>query len=55
MLSKNAIQEFKILYKKRYGIELSDEEASFRANNLVGLYAIVYEKSKSQKYDQKDS
>jgi hypothetical protein len=55
MLPKNAIQEFKRLYKKRYGVDLSDEEASFRANNLVELYAVVYKKSKSQKYDQKNS
>ena len=42
MLPKEAIQEFKKLYVKNYGIELSDEEATRRANNLVALYGAVY-------------
>jgi len=42
MLPKEAIEEFKKLYKNRFGIELSDEEASRRANNLVNLYKAVY-------------
>lgn len=42
MLPQKAIQEFKELYKKRFGVELSDTEASFRANNLFKLYKIVY-------------
>ena len=42
MLPQEAITEFKELYRKRYGVDLSDEEASFRANNLVGLYKAVY-------------
>ena len=42
MLPQNAISEFKKLYFKNYGIQLSDEEASYRANNLVALYSAVY-------------
>lgn len=42
MLPKEAIQEFKKLYVVRFGIELTDEEASRRANNLVSLYKFVY-------------
>ena len=42
MLPKEAIQEFKKLYAKNYGIELSDEEATRRASNLVALYGAVY-------------
>ncbi len=38
MLPKEAIAEYKELYKKRFGVVLSDAEASFRANNLVNLY-----------------
>lgn len=41
-LPDEAILEFKDLYRKRYRTELSDEEASFRANNLVNLYAVEY-------------
>ena len=42
MLPKEAIEEFKKLYAKNYGIELSDEEATRRAENFVGLYEAVY-------------
>jgi len=41
-LPREAIIEFKKLYKKHYGVELSDKEAEFRANNLVNLYDAVY-------------
>ena len=41
MLPKEAIDEYKVLYKKRFGVDLSDAEASFRANNLVSLYRAV--------------
>lgn len=44
MLPKEAIQEFKKLYLTRFGVELTDEEASRRANNLVSLYKFVYDK-----------
>ena len=42
MLPKKAIEEFKILYEKHYGVKLSDEEATRRANNFVAAYAAVY-------------
>ena len=42
MISKEGIEEFKKIYAKHYGIELSDEEANYRANNLVALYSVVY-------------
>ena len=42
MLPKEAIEEFKKLYFKHYKIQLSDEEAVRRANNLVDLYSKVY-------------
>lgn len=42
MLPPEAIQEFKDLYEKRYGVKLSDEEATLRANNLFKLYKITY-------------
>jgi len=41
MLPKEATEEYKRLYKKRFGVVLSDAEASFRANNLVKLYKTV--------------
>jgi hypothetical protein len=55
MLPKEAIEEFKKIYKKRFGVELTDAEASFRANNLVNLYsAVLGSKSKvSEKLKKK--
>jgi len=41
MLPRKAIEEYKRLYKQRYGVELDDAEASFRANHLVRLYLAV--------------
>ncbi|MDE2233168.1 MAG: hypothetical protein KGJ90_03455 [Patescibacteria group bacterium] len=45
MLPQEAIDEFKKLYKARFGVDLTNEEASFRANNLVNLYEAVYDTS----------
>jgi len=42
MLPKEAIDEYKKLYLARFKIELNDDEASRRANNLVNLYKFVY-------------
>lgn len=41
MLPPEAIKEYQRLYRERYGVDLSDAEASFRANNLVRLYRAV--------------
>jgi len=41
-LPKKAIDEFKEIYKKNYKKELTDAEASKAANNLVGLFDLLY-------------
>jgi len=41
MLPKQAIAEYKELYRKRFGVVLSDAEAAFRATNLLNLYKVV--------------
>lgn len=42
MLPKEAIEQFKEIWKKYFpDIELSDEDASRRADNLVNLYKAV--------------
>ena len=43
MLPKEGIEEYKKLYAKNYGVELSDEEATRRANNLVVLYRRLWQ------------
>ena len=42
MLPQKAIEEFRRIYKKSYGVELSNEEAADKANRLVNLYKAVY-------------
>ena len=46
MLPKKAIEEFKKIYQKSYGVELSDEVAADKANRLVNLYKAVYSDEK---------
>lgn len=41
MLSKTAIEEFKTIYLKQYGIELPDAEAVKQANGLLRMYKAV--------------
>ena len=55
MLPKEAIEEFKKLYAKNYGTELSDEEATRRANNLVALYGAVYGNAQTGQTEQNNS
>ncbi|MCX6761084.1 MAG: hypothetical protein NTZ84_03225 [Candidatus Nealsonbacteria bacterium] len=42
-LSKESIDEFKVIYKNKFKKELSDAEASEAANNLIGLFKILYD------------
>ena len=48
MIPKEAVEEFKQIYKKEFGVEINDEEAIFRANKLVNLYKAVYGDSFNQ-------
>lgn len=41
MLPEQAIDEYIEIYRKKFGITLSKEEATFRANHLVDLYKAV--------------
>jgi len=36
---KQAVEEFKTLYKAQYGIELSDEEATEKAKGLLQIFS----------------
>ena len=40
-LSRTAIDEFKEVYKRDYGEELSDQEASEMANRVLRYYAAI--------------
>jgi len=41
MPSKQVIAEFKVLYQKRYGVTLSDNDAFEKAASLLRLYKTV--------------
>jgi hypothetical protein len=40
-MPRQAIEEFKELYRHYFGIELSDHEAEVRARNFLNLYIAV--------------
>lgn len=42
MLSKEAIKEFKTIYRQVYGEELSDANALTKANKLFDLYRVIF-------------
>lgn len=41
-LSKEAVEEFKEIYKKEFGKELSNQEALEKATNLLTLFDAIY-------------
>jgi len=41
-LPEETIKEFQKLYKKRFNVELTNEEAKNKANNLIALYQTIY-------------
>ena len=47
-LSKKAIDEFKEIYKKEYGKELSDEEAFDSATNLLNFFEALYKSAEAE-------
>jgi hypothetical protein len=42
MLSKKAIEEFKQIYKKEFGKDISDAEAEEKGEKLLNAFAIIY-------------
>lgn len=41
MISQKLIDEFKQLFKNKYGVNYTDEEAREAANNLVGFFELL--------------
>ena len=41
MLPKKAIDEFKTIYQKEFGIELDEKEAIQKANELIELFKVL--------------
>jgi len=41
-LSKEAIEEFKKIYREEFGKKISDEEAQEKGQRLLSLFKIIY-------------
>ncbi len=48
MLSDKAIQEFKDIFKKEYGKDLTDAEAREQGERLVAFFDILYEQAQTE-------
>lgn len=42
MISKEQLEEFKLIYKKEFNKEISDQEALEQATKLLRLVEIIY-------------
>jgi len=40
-MPRQAIEEFKELYRQHFGVELSNHEAEARARNFINLYVAI--------------
>ncbi len=53
MLPKEAIEEYKSIYKKRFGVDLTDKQAVTKATRLFCLYKAIYESPVTNSYVKK--
>jgi hypothetical protein len=51
MISNEQLRKFKTIYKKRFNIELSDQDALESATKLLALMKIVYKPITKEEYD----
>lgn len=52
MISNERVQEFKMLYKNRFGKELCDAEAREKASALVRFLKIIYKPMTKEEFDE---
>ncbi|MFH1824406.1 MAG: hypothetical protein ABH873_04175 [Candidatus Firestonebacteria bacterium] len=53
MISEKALDEFKKIYKKEAGEEISDREAYEKGNNLVNFFRLLYKIDRRNKIKKK--
>ena len=51
MISKDALEKFKALYKNRFNIDLTDQEALDKGTRLIRLVKAVYKPMTQEEYD----
>jgi len=54
MLSKDALKEFKVIWRKEFGEDVSDEKATEQATKLLTLMNAVYEPIKKEWIKEKN-
>jgi hypothetical protein len=52
MISKEALEKFKRIYKKKLGKDLSDQDALEKATKLLRLVEIIYKPMTQEDYDK---
>lgn len=52
MISKESLEEFKKIYKKRFGDDLSDQVALEKSTKLLNLVKAVYRPMTQEEYDK---
>jgi hypothetical protein len=52
MISKERLEEFKKIYKKKFGKDISDQDALEQATKLMRLMEIIYKPMTQEQYDQ---
>lgn len=52
MISKERLEEFKRIYKKKFGKELSNQEALEKATKLLRMVELVYKPITKENYDK---
>lgn len=51
MISKEELEKFKIIYKKEFDIDLSDQAALDKATELLRLIKVIYKPMSKNEYD----
>ena len=44
MLAKEAVDQYKEIYRRKFGIELTDLEATKQAHELINIMKVLYKK-----------
>lgn len=52
MISEEALKEFKVIYKKEFGVDLSDKDTLEKATKLLGLFKAVYKPISKDDYKE---
>jgi len=52
MISEERLEEFKRIYKKEFGEDLSDQDALEKATKLLRLVEIIYKPMTQEEYDK---